>query len=112
MKLSNYQQYSVLSIVGSGEETNVDKVVLDKSLSYIQKKDILQQAINSFSTAFIANAQKLNTIKEEALKQIEKLDEPLKEIFLAGRRSAIVNLSVLPQDTLPAVKEVFPTPLI
>ena len=68
LKLSNYQQYSVLSIVGSGEETNVDKVVLDKSLSYIQKKDILQQAINSFSTAFIANAQKLNTIKEDISK--------------------------------------------
>ncbi|MFA6256437.1 MAG: hypothetical protein WC606_04600 [Candidatus Absconditabacterales bacterium] len=68
LKLSNYQQYSSLSIVGSGEESNVDKVIQDKSLSYIQKKDVLQQALNSFSTILIANSQKLTTLKEDISK--------------------------------------------
>ena len=68
MKLGNYQQYASLSIIGSGEESNVDTVVLDKSLSYIQKKDILQQALNNFSTIFISNIQQLTTIKENISK--------------------------------------------
>jgi len=68
LNLSNYQQYTSLSIIGSGEETNVDKVIGDKSLSYIQKKDILQQALNNFATMFTANTQKLGTLKENISK--------------------------------------------
>jgi len=37
-------------------------------LSYIQKKDIIQQAINSFSTVFIENTKKLSTFKEDVSK--------------------------------------------
>ncbi len=68
LKLGNYQQYASLSLIGSGEEANVDTVVLDKRLSYIQKKDILQQALNNFSTIFISNIQQLTTIKENISK--------------------------------------------
>jgi len=41
---------------------------MDKSLSYIQKKDILQQALNGFSAIFVANSQKLGTLKEDISK--------------------------------------------
>ncbi len=68
LNLSNYQQYSSLSIAGSWEEANADKVIMDKSLSYIQKKDILQQALNGFSAIFVANSQKLGTLKEDISK--------------------------------------------
>ena len=68
MNLSNYQQYTSLSIVGSGEETNVDKVINEKTLSYIQKKDILQLALNGFSNIFVNNNQKLTTLKEDISK--------------------------------------------
>ncbi|MFA7298470.1 MAG: hypothetical protein WC010_02375 [Candidatus Absconditabacterales bacterium] len=68
LNLSNYQQYTSLSIVGSGEEVNVGKVINEKSLSYIQKKDILQLALNSFSNIFVANNQKLTTFKEDISK--------------------------------------------
>ncbi len=68
LNLSNYQQYTSLSIVGSGEETNVDKVINEKTLSYIQKKDILQLALNGFSNIFINNNQKLTTLKEDISK--------------------------------------------
>lgn len=64
LKLSNYEQYVSLSLAGSGGATTVDTVLADKSLSYIQKKDILQQAINGFSNTFITNAQKLANLKE------------------------------------------------
>lgn len=43
---------------------NIDAVIAEKNLSYIQKKDILQQALNGFSTTFIANTQKLSELKE------------------------------------------------
>lgn len=68
LHLSNYKKYSSLSIVGSWEENNVDNVIQDTSLSYIQKKDILQQSLNSFSTIFLDNTQKLTTIKEDISK--------------------------------------------
>lgn len=68
MQLSNYQKYSVVSIMGSGQASNVDAVISDTSLSYIQKKDILQQALNSFSPAFIANVNNLTTIKQDISK--------------------------------------------
>ncbi|HBB03616.1 TPA: hypothetical protein DCZ39_01765 [Patescibacteria group bacterium] len=57
-----------MSIAGNGEETNVNKVMMDKNLSYIQKKDILQQALDSFSTIFINNNQNLTTLKEDISK--------------------------------------------
>lgn len=68
LNLSNYQQYTSLSIVGSGEEKNVDKVINQEGLSYIQKKDILQNALNGFSSLFINNNQKLTTLKENISK--------------------------------------------
>ncbi|MEI7919266.1 MAG: hypothetical protein WCH65_03540 [bacterium] len=68
LHLSDYQQYIGLSLVGSGESANIDKVILDKNLSYIQKKDILQQAVNGFSPTFISNSQKLTTLKEDVSK--------------------------------------------
>jgi len=43
-------------------------VINEKSLSYIQKKDILQLALNSFSNIFVANNQKLTTFKEDISK--------------------------------------------
>lgn len=63
LNLSSYQQYASLSILGSGEAANLDKVIADKSLSYIQKKDILQRSLNNFASVFIANTQKLSTLK-------------------------------------------------
>lgn len=68
MNISNYQQYTSLSIIGAGEETNVDKVIQEKNLSYIQKKDILQRALNGFSASFVANTNRLNTLKEDISK--------------------------------------------
>jgi len=46
----------------------VESIVQDKSLSYIQKKDILQQALNGFSTVFIVNSQQLTMLKEDISK--------------------------------------------
>jgi len=46
LKLSNYQQYTSLSLIGADGQKNVEAIVDEKNLSYIQKKDILQQAIN------------------------------------------------------------------
>lgn len=68
LNLSNYQQYIGLSIAGSGEESHVDKVVNEKRLSYIQKKDILQQALNRFVNIFIPNTKKLANLKEDISK--------------------------------------------
>ncbi len=64
LHLSNYQTYTSWSIIGSGETKNIDKILQDDSLSYIQKKDILQQSLNRFSTTFISNTQQLTTLKE------------------------------------------------
>jgi hypothetical protein len=68
LHLSNYQQYTSLSIVGSGEESNVDTVIQEKNLSYIQKKDILQRALNGFSASFVANNNQLTVLKEDISK--------------------------------------------
>ena len=68
LNISSYQQYTSLSITGSGEASNVDRVINDKRLSYIQKKDILQKALNSFASIFINNNQNLTTIKEDISK--------------------------------------------
>lgn len=68
LNLSDYQQYTSLSIVGSGEESNVDNVIQEKNLSYIQKKDILQKALNGFSAIFVTNSQNLTTLKEDISK--------------------------------------------
>jgi hypothetical protein len=46
LNLSNYQQYTSLSLIGEDGQKNVEAIVNEKDLSYIQKKDILQQAIN------------------------------------------------------------------
>lgn len=66
--LSNYKQYTSLSIVGSGEESNVDKIIQEKNLSYIQKKDILQRALNGFSASFVMNSNTLMLLKEDISK--------------------------------------------
>lgn len=68
LKISNYQDYTSLSIMGSGEAVNIDKVIQEKNLSYVQKKDILQQSLNSFSSVFVANSQKLSSLKEDISK--------------------------------------------
>ena len=43
-------------------------VVNEHRLTYVQKKDILQKALNDFSSVFIRNVQKLNTLKEDVSK--------------------------------------------
>ncbi|MCX6825104.1 MAG: hypothetical protein NTY80_02655 [candidate division SR1 bacterium] len=68
LNLSDYQQYVSLSLAGSGEDTNITKVIQDKTLGYIQKKDVLQQALNSFSSLFLNNTQKLTSLKEDISK--------------------------------------------
>lgn len=68
MNLTDYQKYTSLSIVGSGQESNVDMVIQDKNLNYIQKKDILQLALNGFSTIFVTNNKRLTTLKEDISK--------------------------------------------
>lgn len=64
LNLTNYQQYHSLSLT----QENIDTVMADKSLSYIQKKDILQQALNWFSAEFIEKSQELSIIKESISK--------------------------------------------
>jgi len=68
LNLSNYQKYTSLSLMGSGEQANIDTVVNEKTLWYIQKKDILQKALNSFSPVFINNNKKLTVLKEDISK--------------------------------------------
>lgn len=68
LHLSSYQDYSSLSIAGSGEDANIPKILQDKHLSYVQKKDLLQQALNSFSNIFISNSQRLALLKEDISK--------------------------------------------
>lgn len=68
LRLSNYRKYTSLSINGSGEESNVDTIIQEKNLSYIQKKDILQGALDDFSTAFILNSKALIVLKENISK--------------------------------------------
>lgn len=53
-----------MSLLGSGASSHLDTLIQDKDLNYIQKKDTIQQAFNTFSTRFIANKQQLTTIKE------------------------------------------------
>lgn len=68
LDLSNYQQYTTLSFVGSIGEVNLNSVIDEKRLSYIQKKDIIQKAFNDFSSIFVKNNQKLGKIKEDISK--------------------------------------------
>ncbi len=68
LNLSNYQQYVSLSIKWASDTPNIDKVISDTSLNYIQKKDILQKALNELASAFITNNQKLTTLKENVAK--------------------------------------------
>ncbi len=68
LNLSDYQQYTSLSIAGSGEESNVNRIIGEQNLSYIQKKDILQQALNGFSNAFVSHSKQLTTLKEDISK--------------------------------------------
>ncbi len=68
LNLSSYQQYTTFSLEGTGGEKNVSSVINDTSLSYIQKKDILQQALNDFSTRFASHATTLSTLKENISK--------------------------------------------
>ena len=39
-----------------------------KNLSYVQKKDILQKALNDFSSVFVSKSQKLSSLKEDISK--------------------------------------------
>ena len=66
--MSNYQQYTSLSFIGADGQKNIDAIVEEKNLSYIQKKDILQQALNLFSAVFISDTEKLTTLKENISK--------------------------------------------
>ena len=68
LRLSTYQQYAGMSISGSGEDKNIDKVINDQRLSYIQKKDIIQTSLSAFSSLFISNIQNLTTLKEDVSK--------------------------------------------
>ena len=68
LNISNYQKYSSLSLEGSGGNTILNNIVHDNTLSYIQKKDILQQSLNAFSTKFIADTQNITTLKEDISK--------------------------------------------
>lgn len=68
LNLSNYQQYTSLSLIGADGQKNVDAIIEEKNLSYIQKKDILQQALNWFSAAFVSDTEKLTTLKENISK--------------------------------------------
>ncbi len=64
LHISTYQKYAWLSREGTGGETNVATILADKNLSFIQKKDILQQVLNGFSQTLIANTEKLSSLKE------------------------------------------------
>ncbi len=68
LNISNYQKYSSLSLEGSGGNTILNNIVHDNTLSFIQKKDILQQSLNVFSTHFIADTQNITTLKENISK--------------------------------------------
>lgn len=68
LSLSNYQQYISLSLVGGDGQKNIDTIIEEKKLNYIQKKDILQQALHWFSTVFISDTKKITTLKENISK--------------------------------------------
>lgn len=99
LNISTYQQYLSLSIAGSGEASNVDKVLQDTSLSYIQKKDILQQSFNIFSSRFVANSQKLNLLKEDISKygffSQELYDLLEKQIYASSIKKYLLSLEII-----------------
>lgn len=68
LNLSNYQKYISLSLEWTWGITNTSTVIADRSLSYIQKKDILQQALNRFSDDFLVHTETLSTLKEDISK--------------------------------------------
>lgn len=68
LQLNNYQQYTSFSLLGSGGDDKITAIINEPKLNYIQKKDILQQSLTSFSESFITNTQQLNELKENISK--------------------------------------------
>lgn len=62
--LSKYNVYKDLPFL----KENVDMIIQDKQLSYVQKKDIIQKWLSEFIQLFIVSTQQRNSIKENISK--------------------------------------------
>lgn len=65
---ARYEEYVSFSLLGSGGDEKVNGVINQSKLNFIQKKDILQNALNEFWQSFVQNTQELNDIKENISK--------------------------------------------
>ncbi len=65
LDLSSYQKYISFSLAGTLWTTNLGALLQDDGLSFVQKKDIIQNALNNFYPAFVANSQRLESLKSD-----------------------------------------------
>jgi len=68
VSIGNYKKYSGLSISGPWWEENLNKIIDAEDLSYIHKKNIIQEEIDGISNDILKNFQQLSSLRQDITK--------------------------------------------
>ncbi len=68
IKFSDYKKYATLDFLWVNNEKNIQSIASTNKLSYLQKKDIIQSAINDLSQDIIWKYAQIETIKKDVTK--------------------------------------------
>jgi hypothetical protein len=63
--LSDYQKYTNLNLAAVDGATQVDTVLQASKLNFIQKKDLIQNALNTFMPILVTDKQNLENLKQD-----------------------------------------------
>lgn len=66
--ISQYEKYTSLGLAWTDAQSNVATILQAPGLNYINKKTLMQKAIDQFSPIFIANKNRLENVKQEITK--------------------------------------------
>lgn len=65
---SDYPKYRGLWLEGKNGKKNIETIINASGLNYIQKKDLLQEGLNSLMDTYVGNKQKLESLKQDVTK--------------------------------------------
>jgi hypothetical protein len=63
--LSDYQKYTNVGLAGASGTDQVNTILQAPGLNFIQKKDLLQKALNTFMPEFVTDSQNLENLKQD-----------------------------------------------
>lgn len=66
--IADYQKYTALGLTWTDAENNITTILQASQLNYLEKKNILQAALNQFMPVFVTNETSLESIKQEISK--------------------------------------------